>query len=52
MNNKDQIQTEIRDILQGKAKITLKIWLRVKNIENAVSYKLFIFIVFTILSWI
>jgi hypothetical protein len=29
---------EIRQALQDKAKISLKVWLRVKNIENAVRY--------------
>jgi hypothetical protein len=38
VGNRDQMMGEIRQALQDKAKISLKVWLRVKNIENAVSF--------------
>jgi hypothetical protein len=37
LNNKEKMIADIRQALQDKCKISLKVWLRVKNIENAVS---------------
>lgn len=54
VNNKQQIVSEITQGTTNKVKIVLKIWMRLKNIENAVINlisKLFIELTLTI-RWI